>query len=70
LIDRLNGPRTSAQPRSRSQPSAAANSAAKTSGSSSAPTYTITRNNDFQVENGLDFNSPPRQYQAAVKFRF
>jgi hypothetical protein len=32
--------------------------------------YGITRNNNFQVENGLDFNSPPRQYQAAVRFHF
>ena len=32
--------------------------------------YEITRNNNFAVENGLDFNSPPRQYQAAVKFNF
>jgi len=32
--------------------------------------YAITRNNNFAVENGLDFNSPPRQYQAAVKVHF
>ncbi|HUF11362.1 MAG TPA: carboxypeptidase regulatory-like domain-containing protein [Rhodothermales bacterium] len=32
--------------------------------------FQITRNNNFGVENALDFNSPPRQYQAAVKLRF
>ena len=30
----------------------------------------ITRNANYGVENGLDFNSPPRQYQAAAKIRF
>jgi hypothetical protein len=39
-------------------------------GTSSAPIFNITRNANFRVENGLDFNSPPRQYQAAVKFNF
>ncbi|HSN67820.1 MAG TPA: TonB-dependent receptor, partial [Thermoanaerobaculia bacterium] len=37
-----------------------------TSGST-AGKYQITRNANYGVENGLDFNSPPRQYQAAVK---
>ncbi|MGH9458943.1 MAG: TonB-dependent receptor [Thermoanaerobaculia bacterium] len=32
--------------------------------------YTITRNDDFGVPNALDFNSPPRQYQGAVRIRF
>ena len=32
--------------------------------------YQITRNDNFQIENGLDFNSPPRQYQAAIRFHF
>jgi hypothetical protein len=32
--------------------------------------FLITRNANFQRERGLDFNSPPRQYQAAVKLRF
>lgn len=40
------------------------------SGSASAPLYAITRNANYGVENGLDFNSPARQYQAAVKFHF
>lgn len=39
-------------------------------GSAAAPRYQITRNANYAVENGLDFNSPPRQYQAAVKFHF
>ncbi|HUP66474.1 MAG TPA: TonB-dependent receptor [Thermoanaerobaculia bacterium] len=32
--------------------------------------FQITRNNNFGRTRGLDFNSPPRQYQAAVKLRF
>lgn len=32
--------------------------------------FQITRNANFGVENGLDFSSPPRQYQGAVKIRF
>lgn len=32
--------------------------------------YTFTRNASYQVENGLNFNSPPRQYQAAIKLHF
>lgn len=39
-------------------------------GSGSNLRYTITRNNDYGVATGLDFNSPPRQYQAAAKLRF
>jgi hypothetical protein len=39
-------------------------------GSAANPTLTILRSPTFQQKNGLDFNSPPRQYQAAVKFRF
>ena len=39
-------------------------------GPASAPLYNITKNANYAVENGLDFNSPPRQYQAAVKFHF
>ncbi|HUF17829.1 MAG TPA: TonB-dependent receptor [Thermoanaerobaculia bacterium] len=32
--------------------------------------YIITRNQNFGQESGLDFNSPPRQYQGAIKVRF
>jgi hypothetical protein len=32
--------------------------------------FLITKNANYGVENGLDFNSPPRQYQAAAKIRF
>lgn len=39
-------------------------------GSGSNIRYRIERNANFGRENGLDFNSPPRQYQAAVKFHF
>ncbi|MEO6487937.1 MAG: hypothetical protein ABIO78_08365, partial [Thermoanaerobaculia bacterium] len=39
-------------------------------GTTAAPRYAITKNANYGVENGLDFNSPPRQYQAAVKFHF
>jgi hypothetical protein len=41
-----------------------------TTGTGANQRYNFTRNANFQVENGLDFNSPPRQYQAAVKFHF
>ncbi len=40
-----------------------------TSGST-AGKFQITKNANYGVENGLDFNSPPRQYQAAAKIRF
>ncbi|MBK5259339.1 MAG: TonB-dependent receptor, partial [Thermoanaerobaculia bacterium] len=39
-------------------------------GTGAATRYVITRSPTFGVENGLDFNSPPRQYQAALKFTF
>lgn len=39
-------------------------------GSGNNITYQITRNPSYGEARGLDFNSPPRQYQAAVKFRF
>ena len=39
-------------------------------GTASAPRYAVTKNANYGIENGLDFNSPPRQYQAAVKFHF
>lgn len=39
-------------------------------GSGSNLRYTITRNNNYGVATGLDFNSPARQYQAAAKLRF
>ncbi len=32
--------------------------------------FLITKNANYGVENGLNFDSPPRQYQAAAKFRF
>ena len=45
-------------------------------GTGSNTRYRVTRNLDsagnsrYGVPNGLDFNSPPRQYQAAIKFHF
>lgn len=39
-------------------------------GSGANVRYTITKNPNFAVPNGLDFNSPPRQYQGAIKIHF
>jgi outer membrane receptor protein involved in Fe transport len=39
-------------------------------GSGANVRYEITRNASFGRATGLDFNSPPRQYQAAVKIHF
>jgi hypothetical protein len=33
-------------------------------------TYNFTRNANYGRENGLNFSSPPRQYQAAIKLHF
>jgi outer membrane receptor protein involved in Fe transport len=41
-----------------------------TTGTGSNLRYRITRNANYGIENGLDFNSPPRQYQAAIKLNF
>jgi hypothetical protein len=42
----------------------------RTTGTGANLRYNITRNADFGKETGLDFNSPPRQYQAAVRLKF